>query len=277
MILQNNIKSLLRIDRPIPILLLFVPTWFGICIGGHFNNLRLLFILICGTFLARSMGCVINDIFDADIDKMVLRTKNRPLASNNMTKKQAMIIFCMLSVLCFLCALFLHIKSIMISILSFVMIVFYPLCKRLFMAPQVFLGVTFNMAVFIAFFSSGSSFCYDLIPWFFHAMFFTIFYDVIYAFSDVKCDAKINNNSLSVIVYPVYKNFLFWVAIIICLLPMLVLKTIFLKFLMIFPMIHFMWQINNLDMDSKNDPISKFKSNVYVGIMLCIICFLNYF
>ena len=46
---------------------------------------------------------------------------------------------------------------------------------------------------------------------------------------------------------------------------------------MIFPMIHFIWQINNLDIDSKNDPISKFKSNVYVGIMLCIICFLNYF
>ena len=136
-------------------------------------------------------------------------TKNRPLASNNITKKQAVIIFCMLSVLCFLCALFLHIKSIMIAILSFIMIVCYPLFKRFFIAPQIFLGVTFNMAVFIAFFSAGSGFCYDLIPWFCHAMFFTIFYDVIYAFSDVKCDMKINNHSLSVIVYPVYKNFLF--------------------------------------------------------------------
>ena len=148
----STIVELLRLDKPVGYLLVFFPALFGLFLAYEEPiDLYYMPVLFIGSVLARSSGCVINDFFDRDFDRQVLRTKNRPLANNTISTELALIILGLLLLLTMWTLLYFTIIPIIIGIIAFCMIVIYPLMKRFTYFPQVFLGLTFNLGCLISY------------------------------------------------------------------------------------------------------------------------------
>ena len=128
----------MRADKPIGTALLLWPTLsaFFILTNGD-PNLVLIFLFMLGTFLMRSAGCVINDYFDRDFDGKVERTKNRVLATKEVSNQEALILFGLMIILSFVLLLMLEMKIIMFAIFSFFLLIIYPLSKRYFKNTSV--------------------------------------------------------------------------------------------------------------------------------------------
>ncbi len=143
---------LMRLDRPIGIWLLLWPTlWALWCASGGHPQRRLLVIFTVGTVLMRSAGCVINDLMDRDIDPHVRRTSNRPLAARRVTPIEALVLFSMLVLVSFLLVLQLNSTCVRLSFVGAGLTASYPLLKRFFPIPQLYLGLSFGWAVPMAF------------------------------------------------------------------------------------------------------------------------------
>jgi len=140
----------MRLDKPIGIYLLLWPALLTLIIGtqGAFTLLQLA-IVIAGSIVVRSAGCVINDIWDRDIDIGVERTKFRPIPSKRVSVKEAWLVFTCLSVISIFILTLTNINTFMISIGFAILIVIYPLTKRFFIGPQLFLGITFNPTIIV--------------------------------------------------------------------------------------------------------------------------------
>ena len=143
---------LMRLDRPIGIWLLLWPTLWALWTGasGH-PQLRLLVIFTLGTVLMRSAGCVVNDMMDRDIDPHVRRTRHRPLAARRVTPLEALALFAVLVAAAFLLVLQLNAACVQLSFVGAALTLSYPLLKRFFPIPQLYLGVSFGWAVPMAF------------------------------------------------------------------------------------------------------------------------------
>jgi 4-hydroxybenzoate polyprenyltransferase len=143
---------LMRLDRPIGIWLLLWPTlwalWFAA--GGHPQR-RLLVIFTLGTMLMRSAGCVVNDLIDRDIDPHVRRTSNRPLAARRVAPVEALALFALLVGAALLLVLQLNALCLRLAVVGAALTVSYPLLKRFFPIPQLYLGISFGWAVPMAF------------------------------------------------------------------------------------------------------------------------------
>ena len=143
---------LMRLDRPIGIWLLLWPTlWALWCASGGHPQRRLLVIFTLGTVLMRSAGCVINDLMDRDIDPHVRRTSNRPLAARRVTPVEALALFALLVAASFLLVLRLNTACVRLSLVGAGLTLSYPLLKRFFPIPQLYLGLSFGWAVPMAF------------------------------------------------------------------------------------------------------------------------------
>jgi 4-hydroxybenzoate polyprenyltransferase len=144
--------KLMRLDRPIGIWLLLWPTLWALWTAslGH-PRPRLLAIFAAGSVLMRSAGCVINDLLDRDIDPHVRRTRDRPLAARRVTPLQALVLFAVLIALALLLVLQLNAATLRLSIIGAALTLSYPLLKRFFPLPQLYLGLSFGWAVPMAF------------------------------------------------------------------------------------------------------------------------------
>ena len=143
---------LMRLDRPIGIWLLLWPTlWALWCASGGHPQRRLLVIFALGTVLMRSAGCVINDLMDRDIDPHVRRTSNRPLAARRVAPVEALALFAVLVAAAFLLVLQLNTACVRLSFVGAGLTLSYPLLKRFFPIPQLYLGLSFGWAVPMAF------------------------------------------------------------------------------------------------------------------------------
>ena len=141
----NGSIALCRLDKPIGIFLIFWPALAAAVISTDLiSNLNVLAIIMIGSILVRSIGCVINDIFDKDIDSKVERTKSRPLASSQLTTLEGWIIFAILGICILALLIQTNLQTIIVSSIFGCMIILYPLLKRFFLGPQLFLGITFN-------------------------------------------------------------------------------------------------------------------------------------
>ena len=140
--------ELMRIDKPIGIFLLLWPALLTLIIStqGDFTMLHL-GIVIVGSILVRSAGCVINDIWDKDIDQNVERTKFRAIPSKRISVTEAWLLFMILGALSIYLLTMTNINTVLVSILFTILIVIYPLTKRFFIGPQLFLGITFNPTI----------------------------------------------------------------------------------------------------------------------------------
>jgi 4-hydroxybenzoate polyprenyltransferase len=161
--------------------------------------LKLLIIFILGGFIMRTAGCVINDIFDRQLDKHVERTFMRPLAQGDLSLKQAWFTFFVLMFLAFILVLQLNILTIKIACIAALLTILYPLCKRFINAPQLVLGITFNAGVLMAY--SASINHIPPIAWllFCLSIIWTIAYDTLYAMVDKPDDIKIGIKSTAVL------------------------------------------------------------------------------
>ncbi|MCO6427734.1 4-hydroxybenzoate octaprenyltransferase [Nitrosomonas communis] len=144
--------KLIRLDKPIGILLLLWPTLWGLWLAaGGLPDLLILAIFVMGTVLMRSAGCAINDFADRRIDPHVERTRNRPLATGMVTPKEAVLLAAGLSFCAFLLVLPLNQLTLLLSVCALFLAGTYPFTKRFFVMPQAYLGIAFSFGIPMAF------------------------------------------------------------------------------------------------------------------------------
>lgn len=269
----STIVELLRLDKPVGYLLVFFPALFGLFLAYEEPiDLYYIPVLFVGSVLARSSGCVINDFFDRDFDRQVLRTKNRPLANNTISTELALIILGLLLLLTMWTLLYFTIIPIIIGIIAFCMIVIYPLMKRFTYFPQVFLGLTFNLGCLISYAEIKDDISVGALLMYIACGFWTFGYDSIYAFMDIKDDKSIGVKSSAIFLKDKnYKLFILCAYIIFMVLYVvanlstnnylgLIGGTIALFVLF--------WQVKSLDVTDPANCLIRFKSNVYVGFIM---------
>ena len=187
---------LMRLDRPIGILLLLWPTLWAIWIAsnGH-PPLSILFIFVAGTVLMRSAGCVINDYADRDIDKHVKRTAQRPITSGQVAPREALWLAATLALSAFLLVLPLNTLTLLLSIPAVLLAGSYPYTKRFLAIPQAYLGIAFGFGIPMAFAAIQGS--VPLIAWLLLLanIFWCIAYDTEYAMVDRDDDIHLGIHS----------------------------------------------------------------------------------
>lgn len=219
MLLKNKeiLIDLARINKPIGIELLFMPCLIGMLFAfleekniDYVYLLKLSILFLAGSFALRSLGCIWNDWIDKDIDSKVKRTKQRPFANKLLHLKDTFFFIAILLTIALIVFLNLKTETYKWCILGFVLSVLYPFCKYITNFPQIFLGITFNIGIFIGFESVSNNINYQLIILYLACIFLTITYDSIYAFMDIDCDRKIKVGSTAIIIG---KNPKIWIAI----------------------------------------------------------------
>ena len=195
--------ELTRLNRPIGYMLLFWPCLWGLTISYDFNyDLEIYyfysFLFLMGSILMRSAGCIVNDIVDRNFDKKVERTKNRPIASGKVSVRLGIIYSAVLCGLAFLVLINFNIFTISMALLSMPLAFTYPLMKRFTYWPQLFLGITFNYGLVLAWISINNSISIVPILFYLGAIFWTLGYDTIYGYQDIKDDEIIGVKSTSI-------------------------------------------------------------------------------
>jgi 4-hydroxybenzoate polyprenyltransferase len=186
-------EKLMRLDKPIGILLLLWPTLWGLWLSALGRpNWAIVWIFTLGTVLMRSAGCVINDFADRDFDPQVARTKDRPMASGKVSTKEAVILFVALAACAFV--LILPLKSWLIvglSVAALFLAASYPFTKRFFAVPQAYLGVAFGFGIPMAYAAHLQSVPAEAWWLLLANVFWAIAYDTEYAMVDRVDDLKI--------------------------------------------------------------------------------------
>ena len=194
-----DIAKLLRLDRPIGIWLLLWPTLWALwtAAGGHPQR-RVLLIFVIGTVLMRSAGCVINDLTDRNIDPHVRRTRERPLAARRITPFEALALFALLVTGSLLLVLQLNAATLRLSFIGAALTLTYPLLKRCFPLPQLYLGLSFGWAVPMAFAAELGT--VPRVGWvmFLAAIVWAGVYDTFYAIADRPDDQRIGIKSSAI-------------------------------------------------------------------------------
>ena len=194
--------KLARLDKPVGIYLLLWPSLIGLMLGMLESNLFELkgfLIVLIGSILVRSCGCVINDISDHKFDKLVARTKDRPLASGEISLKEAWMFFFLTAAACFSLLIFVPKITLYISMIIAVFIIIYPLTKRFIKAPQFFLGLTFGSGTLISFSLVSTNFSISILLLFLGTVLWIISFDTIYALEDIEDDRIIGINSTPIL------------------------------------------------------------------------------
>ena len=278
---MQNIKlfiELTRLDRPIGYMLLFWPCLWGLTIAYDLNSeLKLFyfysFVFLMGSILMRSAGCIVNDIVDKNFDKKVKRTKNRPIASDKVSVNLAMIYSLILCGLAFLVLINFNKFTILMALLSMPFAFTYPLMKRFTYWPQLFLGITFNYGLVLAWISINNSINLVPIIFYFGAIFWTLGYDTIYGYQDIKDDEIIGVKSTSI----KFKNnpkkfislcYMFFFISLITIGILMNFKIIYYISLLI-TFIHLaIYQVKNINITNPNECLKKFKSNNFLGLII---------
>ena len=274
----NLFIELTRLRKPIGYMLLFWPCIWGLTLAYDFNQslttyFKFSLLFLCGSVLMRSAGCIVNDIADRNYDAKVERTKNRPIASGKISVLRASIYSLVLCGLAFLVLINFNMFTILMALISMPLAFTYPLMKRLTYWPQLFLGITFNYGLVLAWISITNEI--SLIPILFYigAIFWTLGYDTIYGYQDIKDDEIIGVKSTSIKFKGTAKIFL-----ILCYLSLilsLVVGGLIMNFDLIYflfiaiPVIHlFFYQINNFNSKNPASCLRIFKSNNYLGVII---------
>jgi len=259
---------LMRLHQPVGIWLLFFPCAWAITLAewGHID-LRLLVLFAIGSALMRSAGCVINDIADRKFDAKVERTKNRPLASGELSVAQAVALLLGLLFLSLLVAIALGWNVLLWSALALFPVGIYPLMKRVSWWPQFFLGLTFNWGALMGWVAVRGGLEMPAVLLYIGGICWTLGYDTIYAIQDKADDAKIGVKSTAL---RLGGNIKIFVAI------MYALAILFFSFaganvVFLLPaMLHAIWQIYTLNTNSRESARKIFLSNAWFGALVCL-------
>lgn len=210
----NAYERLMRLDKPVGILLLLWPTLWGLLLAGNgFPDWQIVFIFITGVVLMRSAGCVMNDIADRGFDGHVERTKKRPIASGEVSVKEAVLLAGALSLVAFVLVCFLNKLTILLSLVALFLAASYPFTKRFLAIPQAYLGIAFGFGIPMAFAAVTQHI--PMLAWLLMLanICWSIAYDTAYAMVDRDDDLKIGIQSSAIFFgrYDVFAIMLFYV------------------------------------------------------------------
>jgi 4-hydroxybenzoate polyprenyltransferase len=273
----NLFIELIRLKKPIGFMLLFWPCAWGLTLAYDFsNNLNNYFfylsLFFLGSVLMRSAGCIVNDISDKEFDKKVKRTKNRPIASNKISVKLGIFYTTILCLLSFLVLINFNNFTIILALGSMPLAFTYPLMKRYTYWPQLFLGITFNYGLILGWVSIKDQI--EIIPIIFYlgAIFWTLGFDTIYGYQDLKDDEIIGVKSTSI---KFKKNpKLFLTSCYSMFAISLILLGIFMEFsniyylLLTMSIFHLFKQVYNIDINNYKNNLKIFKSNNFLGLLV---------
>ena len=266
----NGSIALCRLDKPIGIFLIFWPALAAAVISTDLiSNLNVLAIIMIGSMLVRSIGCVINYIFDTDIDSKVERTKSRPLASSQLTTLEGWIIFAILGICILALLIQTNLQTIIVSSIFGCMIILYPLMKRFFLGPQLFLGITFN-PIFIVH-AITESITLGSCIFFFSIFCWVVAYDTYYGLCDIEDDKKLGINSTPIWWKTRTQNLIFmfqflFIASLYFLGNFYELSNYWIIALLVISLF-FVYQSH---LAKNNEYLSAFKNNNLVGMILCL-------
>ena len=191
---------LMRLHRPIGILLLLWPTLWALWIAGAGRPaVGVLAVFVAGVVLMRSAGCVINDYADRDIDPYVERTRMRPLAAGQVSAHEALVLFAALSLTAFALVLSMNKLTITLSVIGAALAASYPFVKRYTHLAQVYLGASFGWSIPMGF--AAQTGAVPAIAWVLFAanIFWVVAYDTAYAMVDRDDDLKIGVKSTAIL------------------------------------------------------------------------------
>ncbi len=274
----NLFIELTRLSKPIGFMLLFWPCSWGLTIAYDFNQGLLnyffyLTLFFLGAVLMRSAGCIVNDILDKEFDSKVTRTKDRPIASGKISIKQAIYLSLLLCFLAFLVLINFNTFTIILALGSMPLAFTYPLMKRYTYWPQFFLGITFNYGLILGWVATKGQIELIAILFYLGAIFWTLGYDTIYGFQDLKDDEIIGLKSTSI----KFKRSPY-IFLIVC-YSIFFLTLVFLGYVMAFNNIFFLFmtlifihlfyfQIKRLDIKDEKNCLKIFKSNNSLGFLV---------
>ena len=276
----NLFLELTRLKKPIGYMLLFWPCLWGLTLAYNFSfdlskYFFFIFLFFLGSILMRSAGCIVNDIADKNFDKKVLRTKDRPIASGKVSITKASFYAIILCAVAFIVLINFNTLTIFMALFSMPLAFTYPLMKRFTYWPQLFLGITFNYGLVLGWVSITNQISLVSIIFYILAIFWTLGYDTIYGFQDIKDDEIIGVKSTSIKFKDEPKKFLFFCYLVFMI--SLILVGIFMNFdiyyfiFLIFPFFHlFIFQIVKLNFNSTEMCLEKFKSNNFLGFLIFI-------
>ncbi len=269
--------NLTRLNKPIGYLLLFWPCSWGLAYAYSFNkdiNVFLSFIVLflLGAVLMRSAGCIVNDIVDRKLDKKVKRTQSRPIAANQISIKKASLYVVALCAFAFCILIQFNFLTIILGLASMSLAFSYPFMKRITYWPQLFLGLTFNWGIIMAWASISNYLTADIFMVYLAAIFWTLGYDTIYGAQDIVDDEIIGVKSTSIKFKSMLKKFVF-----ICYSMSFFILLIFFfinmnSFYFLLPLFAFLitlfYQIKIFDKKKPNTCLQAFKVNNFSGFYL---------
>jgi len=196
----NAYWRLMRGDRPIGVLLLLWPTWWALWIAAKgIPPLWTLFVFTAGVWLTRSAGCVVNDYADRWLDPQVERTKSRPLATGEVSGREALLVFAVLMVVAFALVLSLNRLTVWLSFVGLFLAASYPYLKRYTYLPQVYLGMAFGWGIPMAFAAVQGKL--PALAWVLYAanILWSTAYDTWYAMVDRDDDIRAGSKSTAIL------------------------------------------------------------------------------
>ena len=264
-----------RFDRPIGAWLLLWPCWWGVALAapqGTYPDFRLLALFALGAFAMRSAGCAFNDIVDRDYDNRVDRTEARPLASGQISLREAILFLILMCLLGLVVLMQLNKYTIILGVASLVLVAIYPFMKRITYWPQLFLGLTFNWGALMGWTAVTGSLSLEPVLLYVAGVFWTLGYDTIYAHMDKNDDILVGVKSTAIRLGENTRAWLFiFYGLTIGFLVLVGIKgdlMVIYYFGIIALLFHFKNQIKKLDIHDPVNCLRIFKSNMIVGLLL---------
>ena len=277
--------ELTRLNKPIGFMLLFWPCAWGLAYAYSINRdlnlfINYLILFFLGSVLMRSAGCIFNDIVDKDFDKKVKRTKKRPIAAGKITIMHSLVYVLILCLIAFLILIQFNILTIILGMSSMILAFSYPFMKRITYWPQLFLGITFNWGIIMAWAAVNNNIVPEIILLYISAIFWTLGYDTIYGAQDMSDDEIIGLKSTSIkfkknIGLFVSTSYLITIIFFLYLFKSFFGLNIFTFFSLLF-ILSLIYQLKEFYKNNSKDFLKLFKLNNFTGLTLFIgICSIN--
>jgi len=269
--------ELIRLKKPIGFMLLFWPCAWGLTLAFDFSsklNLYFFYLVLffLGSVLMRSAGCIVNDILDREFDAKVFRTKDRPIASGKISVNLAIFYSLLLCFLALIVLLNFNFYTIILALGSMPLAFTYPLMKRFTYWPQLFLGITFNYGLILGWTAIKGEIDFITIIFYLGAIFWTLGYDTIYGYQDIRDDEIIGLKSTSIKFKSNPKKFLFVSYSFLFIL--FLVGGFYMKFnysyylLSIIPLFHLCFQLRIFNLNDSISCLKAFKSNNMFGLIV---------
>jgi len=272
----RDFALLARFDRPIGWWLLFWPCAWGVWLSGAGLQWQLVLSLLLGAVAMRGAGCVYNDIVDADLDRQVARTASRPVASGRVSAKAAWLWLLALCGVGLVVLIQLRWQAQLVALASLALVAAYPFMKRITWWPQAWLGLVFTWGAPVGWMALRGDRIDVLAALYAGSIFWCIGYDTIYALQDREDDALVGIRSSALrLGGHVQAGVIAFYALALALwgLAFYLLREDWIALLALLPAaLHLLWQAFTLDPADPTNPLARFRSNRFAGLLVAAAC-----